>query len=193
MDKAAATAILCQHGYETPLFSLAGRSLWARVVHVYDGDTLTLVAVMGGGEVCRFRCRVYGIDASELTGVDRDSAAHGRRARDRLVQLVTGSDEPYAFTTRKALRTYLCEGVYLVWIECFQLDRYGRTVASVRSDPTADVTFGDILLSEKLARPYDGSRRRCLREERSDAAHTTPSTPDTSHATPSTTAQTKNN
>lgn len=89
MDRADATALLCQYGYDTPLLSLAGRSLWARVVHVYDRDTLTLVAAMGGGEVCRSDAACTASTPANSRESNPDCAEHGRRARDRLVHLVS--------------------------------------------------------------------------------------------------------
>jgi endonuclease YncB( thermonuclease family) len=56
------------------------RFRWAKVVNVYDGDTVTLAAVPGKGKECfLFRCRLARIDAPEMT----KQSGKTKRARDR--------------------------------------------------------------------------------------------------------------
>lgn len=84
------------------------RTVWATVVDVYDGDTLTLAVVSRG--IVRRRCRVADIDAPEMRGVSTADKAAAVRARDYL-------------------RDELCpRGVFRV--RCTGHDKYGRLLVA---------------------------------------------------------------
>lgn len=85
-----------------------------------------------GGE----RIRVMGLDAPEMHGRCPRETALAARARDRLQQLVAGG----------------------IWLQRRGRDQYGRTLAVVLDSTGADVAV--ILISEGLARPYDGRGQR---------------------------------
>jgi len=85
-----------------------------------------------GGE----RIRMMGLDAPETHGQCPRENAMARAARDRLQQLVAG-------------------GVYL---RRHGRDRYGRTLAVVQDRAGRDLA--QVLIRERLARPYDGRGRR---------------------------------
>lgn len=91
-----------------PLLALGlAPSAWAehcRVLHVHDGDTLTLRCRVHSDQPARLQVRVWGIDAPEL-----DQGIWGLRARDRMRDLADG------------------------WVELESVDRddYGRTVGRI--------------------------------------------------------------
>lgn len=163
MDRVDAIELLRGHGCDTPVFSPMGTSMWARVVDVYDGDTITVVAQFMG-RICRLRTRLFGLDASELKSKDPENARRGQRARDRLLQLIMGSDSPIT-ENHPTVRQLLSADTFLVWVECMTLDRFGRVVAVVRDRPDSVQSFGDVLLSEKLAYPYTGKKRLSPEEQ----------------------------
>lgn len=80
--------------------------------------------------------RIIGLDAPELHGRCPRETALARRARDRLAQLLSGG----ATITRRGR------------------DRYGRGLAVVQDAQGRDVA--QVLISEGLARAYDGRGRR---------------------------------
>lgn len=80
--------------------------------------------------------RIRGLDAPEMHGRCEAETRRARQARDRLEQLLAGG-----------LRTYPSGR-----------DRYGRTLAVVRDAAGRDVAR--ILITEGLARPYDGRGQR---------------------------------
>lgn len=166
MDRTTALETYASFGLNTPMFSLAGTSAWARVVDVYDGDTLTLVIAFRGG-VHRFRARIQGIDTSELRSKDAKNAARAVRARDRLIRLITKEeDDTITFPSRVVIKEYLGRTVYLVWVECFRTDRYGRIIVVLRDGPNDHrPSYGDVLLSEKLAYAYSGLKRLSPEEQ----------------------------
>jgi endonuclease YncB( thermonuclease family) len=111
----------------TPTFSLDGHACWARVVDVYDGDSLTLILPFKG-DAYKVTCRLAGLDTAELTSKRLKEQA--KLARAKLVALVTRDqislEEALATPRRKALRAKLHQRCYTVWAHFLQFDRYGR-------------------------------------------------------------------
>jgi endonuclease YncB( thermonuclease family) len=149
---------LKNYGVETPEFSLLGTKCWARVVSVYDGDSPTVVFRFGD-RVYRFPTRIYGIDTSEMKSKDVANKERALKARARLIELITRSSSVPIDATKKEIQKLLSKDVYLVWIECMELDKYGRTLISMKSSPDAEKSFADILIEEKLAYSYFGGTK----------------------------------
>ena len=63
---------------------------WAKVIEVYDGDTITVDIDLGLG-VWKHgeKIRLFGLNAPEMRGVD---AVAGKKARDYLRELVLNKD-----------------------------------------------------------------------------------------------------
>lgn len=78
-----------------PKFQITG-NFFAKVVKVYDGDTVTVVMKpFGGSGLYRFQVRMYGYDSPELkpskTTENRDDVvAKAKQARDGLAEKVMG-------------------------------------------------------------------------------------------------------
>jgi endonuclease YncB( thermonuclease family) len=93
----------------TPASTGSGYSLQGRIVHVADGDTVTLLA--GGAQ---HRIRLASIDAPEIGhGKDQPGQPFGQGARRSLESMVAG-------------RT--------VTARCYEKDRYGRDVCDLPVD-----------------------------------------------------------
>jgi endonuclease YncB( thermonuclease family) len=146
------------YGYETPEFSLIGKKCYARVVNVYDGDSPTLV-IPFEGKMFKFSTRVFGIDTSEMKSNDMINKDRALRARNRLIELITKVSPLPVSATKKDVIKLLSRDVYLVWIECMDMDKYGRVLVKVSNGPSDDKTFADVLIEEKLAYPYFGATK----------------------------------
>jgi len=110
-------------------------SVPADVVSVYDGDTIIVDAHPWPGMTIRINVRLRGMDSPEIRGDCEAEVKAAKRARDRLAELVRGG----------------------VRLENIALGKYaGRVVADAISGAG---TLGEILISEGLARPYDGGKR----------------------------------
>jgi micrococcal nuclease len=97
---------------------------------VIDGDTIRY------GEM---KIRLADIDAPEIHDYKCTSELDlGRRARDRLLELVNSG--PFQIVDKGG----------------HDADRYGRKLRAVERDGRS---FGDVLISEGLARRWDGARR----------------------------------
>jgi endonuclease YncB( thermonuclease family) len=109
----------------------------AEVRRALDGDTLEVSARIWLGQQVETKVRLYGIDAPELHGDCEEERAKARAARAWLEARVAGS------------------AVRLVDV---RFDKYGgRVLARVLDGEGRDV--GAALVSEGLARAYDGRRR----------------------------------
>lgn len=106
---------------------------WARVVDVYDGDTITL-AMIERGHVVRRRCRCVGYDAPEMRGPHKEEAIAAREALKRVLP-------------RRAFR-----------VSITGLDKYGRLLVDLRHDGRA---VSDIMVSLGHGYYYDGGKK-CL-------------------------------
>lgn len=108
----------------------------AKVVRVYDGDTLWLaVAASDGGNFARFRARLVGYDIAEVKSHDEVVRAAACGARDELTAWVLGR---------------------VVKVECSpRLDKYGRLVATLRVDGRCVNDY----MRARWGVAYDGGRK----------------------------------
>ena len=109
----------------------------AKVDSVYDGDTLTATLDLGMSIFRKCSCRLAGIDTPEI------------RSR-------TASEKQAALIARDKVREFtLGKQVVLESVE--KPDKYGRLL--VRVWTLEGVCVNDALLSENLARPYNGGAK----------------------------------
>ena len=147
------------HGGATPLFSLNGVKTWARVVDVYDGDTLTCVLPVFD-RMYRFQVRMMGIDTCEIRSKNPANKERAIRARDRLIQLVTGGAANQRGMSKKEIDALFEREVHLVWLHCLEFDKYGRLLGAVyASDHAGAEPFSDVLVRERLAYSYTGDTK----------------------------------
>ena len=146
------------HGYDTPLLNLDGWCGWARVVDIYDGDTITAV-VRFRGEPVRVFVRLMGIDTCELRSSCATNKRLAYRARDRLLALITGTEtSTWESKSRREIRDGLDAVCAAVYMQCEDTDKYGRTLAKVA--PGEDLRpYAMTLVDERLAYEYDGGRK----------------------------------
>lgn len=110
----------------------------AQVVKVRDGDSIDVIARVWPGHDVRVSIRLRGIDAPEL------------KAR-------CAEEKSKALAARKRLRDLLASGaVRLMQISGGKY--FGRVLARVETEAGLDVQ--EILLAEKLVRPYRGRKRQ---------------------------------
>jgi micrococcal nuclease len=108
----------------------------AKVISVYDGDTVTVVIDLGFNITNEFHVRLYGIDTPELRGVEDKTP--GINARERLKQLVLGQD------------------VFLSTLKD-KKEKYGRYLATIwlpSNDEEGAVNINLMLVDEGLAKEY---------------------------------------
>jgi micrococcal nuclease len=154
-----------QYDLKTPNWSLEGKEMWARVVDVYDADTITLILPLDFGYY-KFSCRIYGIDTAELRSKIEENKLTAHRAKNRMLELCglknIQLDKIYS---RKETQAMLNSDVYVVYVKCREWDKYGRLLVDVFNNVYNDVyndhvNLADILVREKLAYPYFGGTKQ---------------------------------
>lgn len=130
----------------TPPFGLAGCAGEARVVECHDGDTMKValhVPWAANGVVRKVTLRLQGVNTPEVVGPSKlqGKAAHDVVMRWLAPHFVDGTD----------VKAFLAANVVLVRVECFDADKYGRTLARVYSTAgcldTDDGCLNDYLLA----------------------------------------------
>lgn len=108
----------------------------AKVIKVYDGDTITIAALHDGG-FCRFSVRFFGVDCDEIRGGTDETKHNAQLAKRYISALVLNK---------------------IVDIEVMndEHEKFGRLLAKVSID---GVSISNKLLEIGLARPYDGGKK----------------------------------
>lgn len=119
----------------TPVFSLTGHTCKAKVVYVYDGDTVHLVIEVFG-KLYKWKCRIAHIDTPELRTKDAHEKQMGVDARDKLKTLIENK---------------------IVDVHCFEFDKYGRLLVEIITED--GIKIHEWLLQNHLAQPYEGGTK----------------------------------
>lgn len=133
-----------------PIFSPIGLDGIARLVKAYDADTISVISTLNPQDKpWLFNLRLAGIDCAEMKDKNDTVAAYARKARCRVLELAGATED-----------TDLSAEEILVHVEIVKLDKYGgRFIGHVKQSSTSEKTFAQILLDEKLAKPYDGKTK----------------------------------
>ena len=108
-----------------------------RVIKVYDGDTITIVAKLPYKEspLYKFSVRLNGIDCPEIKGIDEDEKRYAQIAKAELSKLILNKH-----VTLRNLKT----------------EKYGRILADVYLD---DLHLNAYMVDHELAVVYDGGTK----------------------------------
>lgn len=110
----------------------------AMVDYIFDGDTFSAYVMLDDDIRIAARVRLINVDTPEIHGKCDAEIDMANRARERLAQLIPVGT--------------------IVDLQRIKDDKYlGRIDANVIMNDGRDV--GDVLVNEKLARPYNGGRR----------------------------------
>lgn len=154
----------------TPKFNeaLNNKFLIARVIDIYDGDTMTCI-INVFNEYFLFNVRLGDIDTCEMKSKNIKCKIKAQGAQNYLYELVTKKINNDFDISRKHLRSLLESKVYLVNILCGTLDKYGRLLGWIfdLEDLSQDKTksFNHILVDKKLAYLYQGDTKLTEEEQ----------------------------
>lgn len=121
------------------LFSLEGEEHIAKVVDVYDGDTIKCVFPIHN-KLYRWNCRIAGVDTPELRTRCKTEKAYGYKVRDCLREKILNK---------------------VIFLQCGEFDKYGRLLVNILCD---DCLINDWLIENDYAFEYDGGTKRCWKE-----------------------------
>jgi endonuclease YncB( thermonuclease family) len=115
----------------------------AKVINVYDGDTVTIAAFIGD-QALRFNVRIYGIDCNEIKGGTIESKIEAQKAKkyvaDRLLNKIVKIN---------VLNGQIINGKKI-------REKYGRLLAIITIDGKS---ISDELIYLGLAKPYFGGNK----------------------------------
>lgn len=143
---------------DVSFFTLNSIKTIARLVDVYDGDTVTCIFPIFGDNYFKFNLRLMGIDTEELKN---DNLEGKRKALDARHKILTVCCDTYNLEVdchRNEIQNFLKSNEIYVWIECFEFDKYGRVLANVYKKQ-GDISLSELLLNSKLAYKYDGGKK----------------------------------
>lgn len=116
-------------------FSFEGQTKDAKVLSVYDGDTVTLAFPLGD-TMYKWSCRLSGVDTPELRTSNKKEKEFGYKVRDLLREKILG----------KVLK-----------IKCGEFDKYGRLLGELFVD---EESVNQWLISNGYAFAYDGGTKQ---------------------------------
>jgi len=125
-------------------FSFVGKTFFARPINIYDGDTFSII-FLHNNNVIKYRCRCLGYDSPEmkpsLSNPNRDKEkALANLAKNRMTELLTKHESG------------------LVFIECFEFDKYGRILVRVYNMIDTK-SINEIMVEEGHGKNYDGGKK----------------------------------
>jgi len=121
---------------DTPIFTLKGHKSIAKVVYIYDGDSVHLVIEVFG-QLYKWKCRIAHVDTPEIKTRNAHEKELGYIAREKLRELMDGK---------------------IVNVECFDFDKYGRLLVEI-TIPETGVKVHEWLISNNYAKKYEGGTK----------------------------------
>ena len=153
----------------TKPFSLEGLSTLARVVDVYDGDSIKLILPVFD-RFFVFNARLAGIDTPEMKSKDLQERCAAVTARDRLIAelmvsqpLDAASQLPCA--NKKQIKSLFERFPCIIHVTCKKFDKYGRLLVEI-DDVIAQ------LLNDKIGYSYGGGTKKVFSETHAAATST---------------------
>jgi micrococcal nuclease len=117
------------------LFSFKGDAKQAKVVDVYDGDTIKVVFSVQD-KLYKFNCRIQHVDTPEIRTKNKLEKQFGLKVRDILRDKILGK---------------------IVNIVCDDFDKYGRLLIDIKLE---DTLLSQWLISNNYAFEYDGGTKK---------------------------------
>ncbi len=117
-------------------FSLNGQTMKAKVVKVYDGDTIHVVFHLFGN-FYKWNCRIAHVDTPELRTKDAEEKKRGYEVRDKLRELILNK---------------------IVTLKCYDFDKYGRLLVEVLMEDTNQYVH-EWLITNNYAHKYEGGTK----------------------------------
>lgn len=136
-----------RNAQKTKNFSFEGKKYLAKIVDVYDGDTITAV-IRRRGKLEQHKIRLINLDTPEMKP-PIDSI-------NREAQIKSACD------AKDALIAKLVETKYLVTLECHEFDKYGRILATVHTRPgwfKSSINLNEWMVENQYGREYDGGKK----------------------------------
>lgn len=136
----------------TPWLSFEGQELEAKVIDIYDGDTIT-IAIPFENRIYKQKCRLCNLDTAEIRTKNCEEKIVGIKGKEFVKDLVLGKR---------------------VYIKCGKDDKYGRLLVQVfLSAPNRSLMLGcrkyekdlsSMIIEAGLGYEYDGRTKKSFNE-----------------------------
>ena len=146
----------------TPLFSFNGVNIMSRVVDITDGDTIKAI-INFKDDYYKIIVRLNNIDTCETKSKCEENKNLGINAKRRLYNLIT--NKTIETNDKKIIKKELNDNCYLIYLKCYDFDKYGRVLGDIYQNENDTVSFSSILISEKLAYIYGGKTKLTEEEQ----------------------------
>lgn len=127
---------------DAPIFSFEGQTHTAKVVSVYDGDTIKIIFPFNG-QVFKWNCRLSGVDTPELRTRCSIEKKFGYEVRDHLREKILNK---------------------MVEVKCGEFDKYGRLLVDIYCKDDNTCTINQWLIDNEYAFAYDGGTKQSWKE-----------------------------
>jgi endonuclease YncB( thermonuclease family) len=146
----------------TPEFSLAEKTLPAKVVSVYDGDTLYAVLPLGS-QLWKFNCRLSGYDTPEMkppkTKPNRDiEKARALKSKQALMSHICSGVDMEKTYTNQELDAIVGKNDTLITLICHEFDKYGRLLVEVPMRE-GNTTVNQWMIDKGYGYKYEGGTK----------------------------------
>tara|TARA_Y100000389_G_scaffold27418_1_gene23521 strand:- start:2938 stop:3390 length:453 start_codon:yes stop_codon:yes gene_type:complete len=121
-------------------WSLAGKKLKCKPVHIYDGDTIHVIIILNN-KPCKWKVRMLGYDSPEMKPLKskenrEDEIKRAKEARDALKSLIFNK---------------------VVEIEFGEFDKYGRPLGTICANK---ININEWMIKNNHGYPYNGGTKR---------------------------------
>lgn len=136
----------------TPRFTLKNKRYNAKILDIYDADTITVCIDLEGFSFVKINVRLHGIDTPELRGSQKEL---GLKARNYLITKLTDIviDDN---NTRNDIRNMINKNTYMIEVLFGDFDKYGRPLAIIYKD---NININEMLVKDGYAKEYDGGTK----------------------------------
>lgn len=138
----------------TPELSLKDKVRPAKVLSVYDGDTVRIALRFRGVITC-FNTRCYGYDCAEM------------RPSRSLPEEERAEEKRKAIAARDFLRSHVLGDDVLVHCKPHGFDKYGRLLVTLFKDERKKPgqSLNELMVEEGHGYPYDGGNKKAAKEK----------------------------
>ncbi len=140
ITQTASNNLLEIQSMNTPEFTLNKFSTLAKVVKVYDGDSIHVVFEYFGN-FYRWICRIAHVDTPEIKSKNQKEKEFGNVVKEKVSELLLNK---------------------IFQIQCFEFDKYGRLLIELTlpdTNETKNEKLHEWLIRNKYAKPYEGGTK----------------------------------
>lgn len=151
-------------------FSLKGQEHIAKVVYIYDGDTVHIVLNLNNIPT-KFNCRISGIDSPEMQpkifnnpSIREKEIEKAINSRNYLITKVTDQLVINKNMTKKDIKDLCAKSRKLVKVKCFEFDKYGRLLIEIYDTSNRFKSINQEMIDNCYAVAYDGGTKQEFEE-----------------------------